>query len=120
MRRTLFLLLIVAGCASSPRPFNEPLLSVQDLLSKVDQYNGKTVYVGGFAVAGTKSNALCGDPLPASDKDCLPLHIDFGQNESARVQWQALDGRQVEVKGVFSKPSGALENVTGAWLEDWK
>ena|SRR5690349_16250139 len=120
MNRSLALLLLVAACATSPRPFNEPLLTVAEVLANQDRYQGKTVYVEGFAVAGTKSNALCHDPLPASDKDCLPLHIDFGQGDSARVQWQALDGRPVEVKGIFSKSNGALENVTGAWLEDWK
>lgn len=121
MNRAHFLCFVVllTGCATSPRPFNEPLLSVADLLASGDRYQGKTVYVEGFANAGTKSNALCPDPVP-SEKDCVALHIDFGSSESARVQWQALDGRPVEVKGVFNKPNGALENVTGAWLEDWK
>ena len=118
MRRVL-LVLILAGCATSPRPFNEPLLSVPDLLAKADQYHGKTVFVEGFASAGDKSNALCPDPVP-SQTDCLPLHIDFGPSDSARIQWQALDGRLVEVRGIFNKPGTSLEQVTGAWLEDWK
>ena len=119
MKRAL-LLLLLAGCATSPRPFNEPLLTVPDLLAKADQYHGKTVYVEGFAVAGSKANSLCADPLPASQGDCLPLHIDFGPSETARIQWQALDGRPVEVRGVFNKAGATLEQVTGAWLEDWK
>ena len=77
------------------------------------------MYVGGFASAGTKSDALCPDPVP-SQNDCLPLHIDFGSSDSARIQWQALDGRPVEVKGTFNKAGASLEQVTGAWLEDWK
>jgi len=120
MRRVLFCLLLLTGCATSPRPFNEPLLSVPDLLSKADQFHGKTVFVEGFARVGAKSNALCPDPVPGSDKECLPLLIDFGPSDSARIQWQALDGRPVEVKGIYNKSNAALENVTGAWLEDWK
>ena len=121
MKRTLFLLLLAtAGCATSPRPFNEPLLSVPELLASQDRYQGKTVYVEGFANVGTKANALCPDPVPSSQKECLPLLIDFGPSESARVQWQALDGRPVEVKGIFNKANAALEQVSGAWLEDWK
>jgi len=116
----VLLMLTAAGCATSPRPFNEPLLSVPEVLARADQYHGKTVYVEGFAVVGSKADSLCADPLPASQAECLPLHIDFGPSESARVQWQALDGRQVEVKGTFNKPSAALDNVTGAWLDDWK
>ena len=124
MRAVLFPVLVaaclVAGCASSPRPFNEPLLSVPELLANQDRHHGKTIFVQGFASAGSKSNALCPDPTPAAQKECLPLHIDFGTSESARVQWQALDGRAVEVKGVFNRANAALEQVTGAWLEDWK
>jgi hypothetical protein len=121
MKRAILLLLITAaGCVTSPRPFNEPLLSVSELLAKADQYHGKTVYVEGFATAGTKANALCQDPVPGSQRECLPLQIDFGPSDSARVQWQALDGRQVEVRGLFNKANSALEQVTGAWLEDWK
>ena len=118
MKRAL-LVLLLAGCATSPRPFNEPLLSVPELVANGDRYHGKTVYVEGFASAGAKSNALCPDPVP-SQNDCIPLHIDFGSSETARIQWQALDGRPVEVKGIFNKPGTSLEQVTGAWLEDWK
>ena len=119
MRRVLVTCLVLAGCATSPRPFNQPLVSVPDLLANQDRYQGQTIFVEGFANAGTKSNVLCPDPVP-SEKDCVALHIDFGSSESARVQWQALDGRPVEVRGTFNKANAALENVTGAWLEDWK
>ena len=122
MRRAYLPVLLsasLAACATSPRPFNEPLLSVPELMAKADQYHGKTIFVEGFASVGTKSNALCPDPVPAQ-KECLALHIDFGPTESARVQWQALDGRPVEIRGTFNKANTALENVTGAWLEDWK
>ena len=118
MKRAL-LVLLLAGCATSPRPFNEPLLSVPELVANADRYHGKTVFVEGFASAGPKSNALCPDPVP-SQKDCLTLNIDFGPSDSARVQWQALDGRPVEIKGVFNKSNTSLDQVTGAWLEDWK
>lgn len=120
MKRAIVLLLVIAGCATSPRPFNVPLLSVQDVLAAPDRFHGKTVFVEGFATAGTKTNSLCPDPVPGSQKECLPLQIEFGPSDSARVQWQALDGRPVEVKGIFNKSNLALEQVTGAWLEDWK
>jgi hypothetical protein len=123
MRRAYLPVLLAAGlaaCATSPRPFNEPLLSVPELLTNADRYHGKTIFVEGFASAGTKANALCPDPVPSSPKECLALLIDFGPSESARVQWQALDGRPVEVKGTFNKANAALEQVSGAWLEDWK
>src|SRR3954470_16516093 len=51
MNRALGWLLVAAslitGCASSPRPFNEPLLSIADLTASGERYHGKTVYVEG-------------------------------------------------------------------------
>ena len=122
-RRLAFLLIagMLAGCASSPRLPNEPVLSVPELLANADRYHGKTVFVEGFANSGSDTSALCPDPIPASKKECVPLlQIDFGPNEAARAQWQALDGRPIELRGTFNKSTPALERVTGAWLEDWK
>ena len=67
MRRALFTVLVLAGCATSPRPFNEPLLSVAELLANPDRYQGKTIFVEGFAVVGKKSKSLCPDQLHASE-----------------------------------------------------
>ncbi|HYL89641.1 MAG TPA: hypothetical protein VEU32_12860 [Burkholderiales bacterium] len=124
MKRLTALLLLLAGlaagCASSPRPFNEPLLSVPELLASQDKYQGKIVYVQGFANSGSENHSLCPDPAPESKKDCLPLQIDFGPDEGAKIQWQAADGRPIELKGTFNKSTATLEHVTGAWLEDWK
>ena len=111
---------LVAGCASSPRPFNQPLLTIAGLTANADHYNGKLVYVEGYGSAGVETDALCPDPVPASRNECLPLQIDFGGSEAAKVQWQALDGRPIEVRGFYDKEKGVLHRVTGAWLEDWK
>jgi hypothetical protein len=124
MNRALTALLVAAalsaGCATSPRPFNEPLVSIADLAANADRYHAKTIYVEGYASAGAETNAICADPVPSSRKDCLPLQIDFGPAEQGKVQWQALDGKLVEVRGVFDKTKSTLERVSGAWLEDWK
>ena len=117
---SLLAVTLAAGCASSSRPFNQPLVSIAELAANADHYNGKLVYVEGYGSAGAQTDAICADPVPASRDACLPLQIDFGPSEAARVQWQALDGRPIEVGGFYDKAKGVLHRVTGAWLEESK
>lgn len=103
-------------------------VSLINLIATPERYDGKLVFVTGYASIGLENMSLCPFKHTASTKDCIWLNIDSGPyatdedmrryNAKEKV-WEKFNGKIVSIRGTFDKKdtrhlgmwSGAIKDI---------
>jgi hypothetical protein len=110
-------------------------VSFLNLIATPKVYDGKRVYVAGYAKIEFENTVLCLMPEPPSGKECLWLTFydgkvtseeEYAEYESKRSEWERrYHGRLISLKGTFDmtnsghlgNQSGSIKEITDVWVK---